>query len=289
MRIIDCHTHFFPNKLFRALWRWFENYAWPIEYKLYAADLISVLKAKGVTRAVSLHYPHKPGMAEALNHFVFELANKHPDFLIPFGSLHPDDGNKPSILKTCFEDYGFKGLKFHSHVQRVAADDPRLDEVYACCRDYQRIILFHCGTGPHFRDRPVNGYGYDVMGISGIKTFIKTLKKYPEIVFVVPHLGYEETEDFVCLLDDHPNLYLDTAMAVGNYFPDAKIKREWFEKYADRILFGTDFPHLPYPWERERDALIAMQLGADQQDQIFYRNAARLLGLHLGDSSFHSE
>ncbi len=38
--LIDFHTHFFPDKLFEAIWKWFEDQGWPIIYKKYADDLI---------------------------------------------------------------------------------------------------------------------------------------------------------------------------------------------------------------------------------------------------------
>ncbi len=274
--LIDFHTHFFPNKLFDAIWKWFESYAWPIEYKHYADELIGILKKNGVTRAVSLHYPHKPQMAEALNEWAYTLGQKYPDFIIPFGSVHPDDEAPPKILKTCFETYGFKGIKLHSHVQKMSPDDPRLVPIYETLNDYRKILLFHCGTGPHFKEKQVNGYGYDVTSVSGVKLFEKIIGTYPHITFVIPHLGFEEIPEFMTLLDYYPNLYFDTAMALGSFF---KIPPpvDWFHKYPDRFLFGTDFPNIPYPWETEKEALKVLNL--DCENQIFYQNAQKILGL----------
>src|SRR5215470_18718978 len=101
MKILDFHTHFFPDKLMEALWRWFEANAWPIQYKQYADEMVATLRAEGVSHCVSLHYPHKPGMAEALNAWAFRLGKKYSDFITPFGSLHPDDPMKEKILQSC--------------------------------------------------------------------------------------------------------------------------------------------------------------------------------------------
>src|SRR5688572_31246664 len=81
MKIIDFHTHFFPDRLMEAIWRWFETHAWPIEYKQYADEAVATLKANGVERAVSLHYPHQAGMAESLNDWARRLGEKYPDFI----------------------------------------------------------------------------------------------------------------------------------------------------------------------------------------------------------------
>lgn len=278
MPLIDFHTHFFPDRLMDALWRWFETHAWPIQYKQYADQAVATLRAHGVTRAVSLHYPHQSGMAESLNEWARRLGEKYPDFIVPFGSLHPDDRDKENILRTCFERYGFQGLKFHCHVQKFSPDDPRMAPVYELSQALDRIVLIHCGNGPHFKERPTQGYGYDVTALSGADRFEKVIRKYPKLRFVVPHLGFEEMDRFVGMLKDYPNLHLDTTMAIGGFFPNP-VQREWFSENADRLIFGTDFPNIPYPWDRELQALRALELDSQAEAKILHDNAAGLLGL----------
>ena len=61
------------------------------------------------------------------------------------------------------------------------------------------------------------------------------------------------------MLGAYPNLHLDTTMVIGGYFarqPDLAILR----RHPDRILYGTDFPNIPYGWDRELRALRAMKL-----------------------------
>lgn len=278
MKLIDFHTHLFPNKLLDALWRWFETHAWAIEYKKYVEDLVPFLKKQGVDRCVHLHYPHKVGMTDALNHWAHELEKKYSDFVIPFGSLHPDDEYPEKILRQCFEEYKFKGLKIHCHVQKVAPEDPRMIPIYELCDAYRKIMLIHCGTGPHFKDKPVNGYGYDVTSVSGVKHFEKIIGKYPNMTFVVPHLGYEEVDEFFALLKDYPNLYLDTTMAIANFLPGV-VKPEQIVTHADRLIFGTDFPNIPYEWSREKNNLLEMKIGKENEEKVFWKNATALLGL----------
>jgi predicted TIM-barrel fold metal-dependent hydrolase len=160
----------------------------------------------------------------------------------------------------------------------MAPDDPRMDRIYRISEEHNRVVLIHCGTGPHFKDRPTDGYGYDVTRISGVKRFEKAIRKYPHLTFIVPHLGFEEMEEFVGLLKDYPNLYLDTTMVLSRYFPHP-IKREWFADHADRVLFGTDFPNIPYEWKREKEGLLDLKLGTEKESKIFFENAARLLNL----------
>ena len=278
MKLIDFHTHFFPNKLLDAIWAWFERNDWPIEYKKYVEDLVPILKKEGVERCVHLHYPHKEGMSESLNAWAHGLEKKFPDYIIPFGSVHPDDKNPEEILRQCFEDYQMKGLKIHCHVQKVAPDDNRMIPVYEMCEAYQKILLMHCGTGPHFKDKTDTAYGYDVATVSGVRKFEKIIKKYPKMIFVVPHLGYEEVNEFFEILPDYPNLYLDTTMTLANYFPEL-VSPDQLAQHADRLIFGTDFPNIPYEWSREKKNLLAMNIGKENEEKIFYRNAKKLLQL----------
>jgi uncharacterized protein len=50
-------------------------------------------------------------------------------------------------------------------------------------------------------------------------------------------------------------------------------------RWQDRIVFGSDFPILPYPYEEEREALWLRDLPRPVYDKIFHDNAALLLGL----------
>ena len=103
----------------------------------------------------------------------------------------------------------------------------------------------------------------------------RALDRHPEAIVVVPHLGFDDTEKFEEMLGEYPNLYLDTTMVIGGYFerqPDVEILRRW----PERILFGTDFPNIPYEWERELKALRA--LGLAEEEKILAGNALRLFG-----------
>ena len=48
---------------------------------------------------------------------------------------------------------------------------------------------------------------------------------------------------------------------------------------ADRILLGSDFPNIPYPYLHQLEALARLDLGAAWLRAVCYGNAARLLGL----------
>ena len=82
---------------------------------------------------------------------------------------------------------------------------------------------------------------------------------------------------FEAMLAQYPDLYLDTTMVVGRYFerqPDVDILR----RHPGRILYGTDFPNIPYEWDHELKALRALRLPAADEERILSGNALRLFG-----------
>jgi predicted TIM-barrel fold metal-dependent hydrolase len=60
-------------------------------------------------------------------------------------------------------------------------------------------------------------------------------------------------------------------------FPAALLPR--LAALADRILLGSDFPNIPYPYLHQLEALARLDLGTDWLRAVCYHNAARLLGL----------
>jgi hypothetical protein len=37
--IVDAHVHFFPDHFFSAVWQWFEQFGWPIRYRLTSPEI----------------------------------------------------------------------------------------------------------------------------------------------------------------------------------------------------------------------------------------------------------
>jgi predicted TIM-barrel fold metal-dependent hydrolase len=105
------------------------------------------------------------------------------------------------------------------------------------------------------------------------------VERYPELKLVVPHLGQDQWREFLDLCRSSPNLYLDTTMAVGGYVTGDVPGLEDLLPVADRLLFGTDFPNLPYAWARERDWLAGLGMPEEALEAILRGNALRLVGL----------
>lgn len=73
--------------------------------------------------------------------------------------------------------------------------------------------------------------------------FERRVARHPKTIFIAVHFGNdpEDPQRVAQMLDKYPNFFIDTAARVpemGRH--DAKQMRRFFEKYQDRILFGTD-------------------------------------------------
>ena len=271
--VVDSHVHLFPPRVFDAIHRWFERHAWSVRYRLHSEQVVEFLRQRGVSRFVALHYSHKPGMARELNRYVHEVARAHRDVIVPLGTVLPGEPDAEAVVHEALHTLDLHGLKLHCHVQQFAPDDPRLDPVWAACASAGKPVLVHAGREPRSP-----AYGIDTYAICAAERIERVLQRHPRLVLVVPHLGADEIPAYVALMERHENLWLDTTMAVAGLFPTW----EWeavVRKVGDRLLYGTDFPNVPYAWDREIKRLVALDLPPETQRRLFADNARRVFAM----------
>jgi predicted TIM-barrel fold metal-dependent hydrolase len=271
--VVDAHVHLFPDRVFEALWRWFDRHAWPVRYRLRAEEVIGFLRDRGLRAIVGLHYAHAPGMARELNRFAAGLARAHPGFVNACGTVLPGEPGAAEIAREALGPLGLCGLKLHCHVQRVAADDPALDPIYRACAEAGKPVVIHAGREPRSP-----AYGIDTHSICAASRIERVLERHPRLAVLVPHLGADEFGEYAALLERHENLWLDTTMAVAGFFPYGP-PEDLVRRHAARLLYGTDFPNLPYAWDREVRRLVEEPLEPPARRALFAENARRLFGI----------
>jgi uncharacterized protein len=268
---IDIHVHLHPERLAQAIQRHFAREGWVGGHSFEPDAVAATLAARGVARFCFFSYAHKPGMARALNRWVAETGARLPG-AVALGTLHPEDADVVAVAAEATGPLGLRGFKFHHSVQRFGVDDERLFPVFERAEAAGQLFVLHVGSMP-YRDP-----------FTGVARFRRVLQRFPRLTAIVAHMGAFESEEFLALLDDHPNVYVDTTMAmtpmatpwVGarpETIGDAVLAR-----YQDRILFGSDFPLIPYDYEHERRWAWERDLPDTVRRKIFHDNAARLLG-----------
>jgi predicted TIM-barrel fold metal-dependent hydrolase len=277
-KYIDLHCHFFPPQIFKAIWDFFERrddknriQGWSINYRLSTNKLIQTLEEKNVEFFTAYNYAHKGNVAEYINEWTFNLARRNRQ-IIPFGCVWPEDNNRVDYISKLFEDYNFYGIKIQPLVQNFYLNDERMDAIYKLLIDKGKWLAVHIGTAP-YRNKFV-----------GYKNFLNFLEKYANMNIIVAHMGAFEYQKFLKLLDKYKNLYLDTAMIYipNNIFPERESKRPGSKKllsYQDRIVFGSDFPNIPYDYENSTRGLLELDLPKKFYESIFHNNAKRMLNL----------
>lgn len=93
-------------------------------------------------------------------------------------------------------------------------------------------------------------------------------------------MGMPEYPEFLELAAAYPGVRLDTTMAFTDFtedfmpFPAAEHGR--LADLGDRILLGTDFPNIPYPYVHQLYALERLGLGDAWLRAVCHGNATAL-------------
>lgn len=278
--IIDIHTHFMPPQVMRKVWAYFDQAgpltgrAWPIAYRGEEADRLATLRSFGVRRFTSLCYPHRPGMAQWLNAWTAGFADARPD-CIRSGTFFPEP--EAGEYARAAIAHGVRIFKAHVQVGGYDPNDPLLDEVWEALQESGVPLVLHGGDGP------APG------AFTGHSHVRRLLGRYPELTLVIAHMGMPEYGEFLDLTTEFPRVHLDTTMAFTRFteeqhpFPEP-LKAVLLEQ-GDKVLFGTDFPNIPYPYLEALDAVLDLGMGHEWERNVLHDNAVRLLGLSGGTGS----
>jgi predicted TIM-barrel fold metal-dependent hydrolase len=264
--VVDSHVHLFPAELFASVWQWFDKYGWPIRYKISASEVIEFLLSKGIAHIVALHYAHKPGVARALNVHMAELCNRYPQ-ITAMATVFPGEEDAAAILEEAFAQ-GLSGVKLHAHVQCFEMESQAMHEIYRVCINNGKPLIMHVGREPKSP-----AYACDPYEICSADRVERVIRAYPDLKVCVPHLGADEFDAYRRMIEVYDNLWMDTTMALAEYLPG-----NWSPNLSafrpNRIMYGSDFPNLPYAWDRELKQLSKLDLPEDLLTMILAKNAA---------------
>jgi predicted TIM-barrel fold metal-dependent hydrolase len=265
--IVDAHVHVFPQAIFATMWQWFERYAWRVRYQLEPAEIIEFMLSQGIGRIVALHYAHMPGIARALNAHMADLCARYPQ-VIGTATVFPGEKDAPAILEEGFS-LGLKGVKLHAHVQCFDMDSEEMQQIYRICETSGKPLVMHVGPEPK---NPEYSYGTDIDLICRTDKLEQVLKNHPGLKVCVPHLGADEFEAYHRMLHTYDNLWVDNAMILADYLPVENVP-VLDDLPSNRVMYGTDFPNIPYAWDRELKRLCGLGLPDDSLELILGQNA----------------
>ena len=270
--VIDAHVHVFPGEIFSSIWKWFDTYAWRIRYRLKTKVIFDFLLSHGISHIFALQYAHKPGMARSLNRYVASKCSGYKGRVTGLATVFPGEEGSAKILEEAFS-LGLAGVKLHAHVQCFDMNADYMNPVYETCRSCGKLLVIHAGREPKSP-----AYHCDPHKICSVDRVERVLKEFPGLKICVPHLGFDETSDYRGLIEKYENLWLDTTMMLAGYFThQCPVELSSFR--ADRVMYGSDFPNIPYSWDRELRKIPELGLSDEKLEWILSKSARMFFGL----------
>ncbi len=268
--LFDVHAHFLPANIQRAVWAQFDaagpkiGREWPIRYRGSVEERVAQLRSFGVRRFPTLPYAHKPGAAAYLNGWAREFATDVPESLWS-ATFFPEPEAAAYVAELVAE--GVEVFKVHVQVGEFDLGDPLLDPVWGLLADAGTPIVIHAGSGPVGN------------AFTGPEPLRRVLARHPRLVAIIAHMGAPEFAEFLELAESHERVFLDTTMVFTEFFtpyPAALVGR--LADLRERILFGSDFPSIPYPYAHQVEGLARLDLGDDWLRAVCWDNGVRLFG-----------
>jgi len=272
--LFDVHVHFMAPPVQRAVWEVFDSAGpkigrpWPIRYRLDDEDRVALLRAMGVRRFSALSYAHKPGVAAFLNAWSRGFAERVPESLWS-ATLYPEESAPGYVAELVAA--GVELFKVHVQVGEFLLDDPLLDPVWGLLADSGTPAVIHVGSGP---------VGNAFTGPASLR---RVLARHPRLPVIVAHLGAPEYADFLDLAERYDRVRLDTTMVFTDFFSEASaaFPTELLPRLrdlGDKILLGTDYPTIPYPYLHQLESLEALDLGNEWLRAVCWDNGSSLFG-----------
>ena len=260
-RIIDFHAHAFPDQVAASAIPYLEE-----EGDVKAihdgriASLLDLMDREGVEKSVICSIATRPSQFETILSWSKQIRS---DRFIPFPSFHPTD---PQALQQIarIRAEGFKGIKMHPYYQQFFLDDEQMYPAYEKISELGLILVMHTGFDIAFpRIRRCDP-----------EQILNVISRFPELKMVTTHLGaweqWAEVEDLLA----GRNIFMDISYTLDQ-LDVASARRIILKHPKEYVLFGTDSP-----WagpEKTYYHLQALELGAEREELILYKNGLALL------------
>ncbi|HOV77143.1 MAG TPA: amidohydrolase family protein [Sedimentisphaerales bacterium] len=263
-RIVDFHTHAFPDSLAARAIKTLLDEAPGIRAYLdgTTGDLLRSMDRIGIEKSVVCCIATRPEQFGPILKWCGQIRS---DRLIPLPSVHPADPVRADHIR-CVADEGFLGIKLHPYYQDFFADEDRMMPLYAQVADLNLLLVMHTGYDIAFpRIRRA-----DPAKIVLIK------ERFPALRFIATHLGAWQQWDEVREYLIGRQIHIEVSFASDDLEPE-KARAMILSHPAGYMLFGTDSPWTDQG--RTLEWLEGLRLPPDVMTGVLGGNALRLLRL----------
>lgn len=268
--VIDFHTHIFPEAIAAKTISHLEKVG---NNSAFTDGTIAGLKrsmeAANITTSVILPVVTKPSQFDSVNRYAASINEK--DGILSFGGIHPDSNDYQEELKM-ISNLNLKGIKLHPDYQNTYIDDQRYLNIIQYALNLGLIISIHAGVDIGL---PTPVHCPPAKSSKMLETVLsQTSNSSPSIILA--HTGgymqWDEVEQNLV----GKNVYFDLSYSLG-IIPTQQVLRIIHTHGSKKILFATDSP-----WGGQSETLAhfySLNLTQEEQEDILYKNASKLLGL----------
>lgn len=280
MRIIDLHCY--PNTqqwidcqgpYVDALAKyWNRDWTWKEE-----AEVAEEFRANNIEAClVALDLSTTINTPPCSNQYVSEMRGRNKDCMIgAWGAVEPGKGQQAiDDAKHAVSELGFLGLHIHPIMQHLRVDDQRHYPLWEEMAALGATIMVDVG---------MTGMGAGMPGGMGAKTWhahpeaVDNLAAdFPDLKIIMAHPGWPWIDETTVVALHKANVYWEMSGWAPKYLPES-ILRDMCGRLRDKMMFGSDYPSIPYPrllqeWNERgfKDEFL---------EQFFHGNAERVLGL----------
>ena len=213
------------------------------------------------------------GRMERNNRWGSAVRGASPEIL-PFVNVDPVlmDGD---LLRGTIREMaalGARGVKLLPMQHQVHANDRRLWPVYETAAELRLPVLSQSGGGGAVSPATGDPWGRP-------RYFAEPAAAFPNVRFILAHLGTGYEEDVIALTRDHANVYADTS-TVPSRVLDGRLNRERLARLVrdigiGHVLFGTNWPL--YDPSADIEVIDSLSLSDGEKQAIFFENASAVL------------
>lgn len=149
-----------------------------------------------------------------------------------------------------------RGLGATANHFGIHIDDARMDLILEKCAELHMPVNIHVGEDKWMyepmdptNDGLMNAWQWRVTNAPGIlqhdeivDSLERAVRKHPRVTFIACHLANccSDLNRLGAMLDKHPNLYSDIGARYAELSPIPRFVSAFFQRYQDRLLYGTD-------------------------------------------------
>jgi predicted TIM-barrel fold metal-dependent hydrolase len=266
-------------------------------------ELLPVMERRNILALVNLTGGFGPGLQDTVARFDKSFPKRFYSFTEPSYDLFQDE-KYPELQADAIvqaHQAGATGLKILKTLglylreqttqgKLVKVDDPRFDPMWETCAHLQMPVAIHV-SDPLAFFKPTDRFNERYEELSNhpdwsfaspefpwneqiLEARNRVFARHPRTTFVALHVGNfaEDLQNVSESLDRYPNMNIDIAARLNELGRQPRAARKFFDKYQDRILFGTDAtPHGDeYPQQVFNDSLYQIYFRFLETDDEYF-------------------